>query len=235
MQSTLKESVPLHVAFIMDGNGRWAKRKGLPRTAGHRAGLNSAQRIIEAAPNLNVGTVTLFAFSSDNWKRPAEEVGKLMSLAKAYLNSETQHLVERGVRLTVLGRRDRLPLGLADDIVRAEKLTIAGRSLHLRIALDYSSRDAILHAASSLPAGTIPTRDQFTRLVSGSEDVREVDLLIRTGGEKRLSDFLLWEAAYAELWFTDKMWPDFRADDFRIAIDAFRQRDRRYGGLASVA
>jgi undecaprenyl diphosphate synthase len=234
MQSTFDRSDQLHVALIMDGNGRWATRKGLPRTLGHHAGLRSARHIIEVAPSLGVGTLTLFAFSSDNWRRPKKEVDVLMSLAKRYLTTEKQQLIDRGVLLTVVGRRDRLPLGLSDEINLVEKLTADGRSLHLRIALDYSSRDAIIRAATSWSAATLPTQEQFRHLVSGS-DVIDVDLVIRSGGEKRLSDFLLWESAYAELLFTDKMWPDFSADDFRVALAEFHRRDRRYGGLVNVA
>jgi undecaprenyl diphosphate synthase len=238
MQSTLDNRTRLHVAVIMDGNGRWAKRKGLARAAGHRAGLSSARRIVETAANLGVGTLTLFAFSSDNWRRPVEEVDTLMSLARAYLHLEKQHLAERGIRLSVIGRRDRLPSGLAEEIGAAEQSTAAGDGLHLRIALDYSSRDAILRAAATVHATAAPSLDQFAHLIAGSggtDGGANVDLLIRSGGEKRLSDFLLWESAYAELWFTDKMWPDFGPDDFRLALDAFHQRERRYGGLASVA
>jgi undecaprenyl diphosphate synthase len=196
--------------------------------------LRSARHIIEVAPSLGVGTLTLFAFSSDNWRRPKKEVDVLMSLAKRYLTTEKQQLIDRGVRLTVVGRRDRLPFGLSDEINLVEKLTADGRSLHLRIALDYSSRDAIIRAATSWSAATPPTQEQFRHLVSGS-DVIDVDLVIRSGGEKRLSDFLLWESAYAELLFTDKMWPDFSADDFRVALAEFHRRDRRYGGLVNVA
>jgi undecaprenyl diphosphate synthase len=161
-----------------------------------------------------------------------------MSLAKTYVRHERQRLVEKGVRLTVIGRRDRLPEGLADEIETTEKATAEGQSLHLRIALDYSSRDAILRAAAALACDALPSQDQFNRLVSTARDgdeVTEVDLLIRSGGEKRLSDFLLWESAYAELWFTDKMWPDFGPDDLRTALAEFYRRERRYGGLAKVA
>ncbi len=238
IQSTLNERKALHVALIMDGNGRWATRKGLPRTAGHRAGLKSARRIIEVAPALGVRTLTLFAFSSDNWRRPAEEVKLLMSLARTYLHQERQSLIERGVRLSVIGRRDRLPAGLVDEIETTERSTAKGCSLHLRIALDYSSRDAIIRAAAALAGDALPSQDQFGHLVSATAGIAEatdVDLMIRSGGEKRLSDFLLWESAYAELWFTDKMWPDFGPDDFRTALAEFHRRERRYGGLASVA
>ena len=228
MQSSLDHRPGLHAAIIMDGNGRWASARGLPRPAGHRAGIEAIRRTAEAAPGLGIGTLTLFAFASDNWKRPTEEVGALMRLLRAYLRTETGRLARSGTRLTVIGRRDRLPAGIADSIARAEAATASGATLHLRIAVDYSSRDAMLAAAKRLGEGA--TREAFGRLLhpDGSGDV---DLLIRTGGEKRLSDFLLWEAAYAELHFTERQWPDFGEGDLAEALADFRRRDRRYGGL----
>jgi undecaprenyl diphosphate synthase len=218
---------PLHVAIIMDGNGRWARRRGLPRGAGHRAGVDAIRRTLEAAPSAGIATLTLFAFSSDNWRRPAEEVGLLMGLLRRYLRRETKTLAVQGIRLEVIGRRDRLPDGLAQDITAAERFTAAGERLRLRIAVDYSSRDAILAAANS----AVQTREAFAARLgaSGSPDV---DLVIRTGGEKRLSDFLLWESAYAELHFTELMWPDFDAAALALALADFRRRDRRFGALA---
>ena len=181
----------------------------------------------EAAPALGIGTLTLYAFSSDNWRRPAEEVGGLMRLLRAYLRGETERLARSGTRLTVIGRRDRLPAGIPEAIARAEAATEAGDRLNLRIAVDYSSRDAILAAAARLgPEGL--SRDAMSEALCGPGDV---DLLIRTGGEKRLSDFLLWEAAYAELHFTERMWPDFEAADLAAAVADFAARDRRFGGL----
>ncbi|MBB5759482.1 undecaprenyl diphosphate synthase [Methylorubrum rhodinum] len=228
MQSSFeRRPQKLHAAIIMDGNGRWASARGLPRGAGHRAGVKTIQRVAEAAPDLGVGTLTLYAFSSDNWRRPADEVGGLMRLLRAYLRSETDRLARTGTRLTVIGRRDRLPDGIPQAIERAEAATAAGTRLTLRIAVDYSSRDAILSAAARLgPEG-------FSReAMSGAlGEAGDVDLLIRTGGEKRLSDFLLWEAAYAELHFTDRMWPDFGEADLAAAVSDFTARDRRFGGL----
>ena len=243
MQSTLPSS--LHIAVIMDGNGRWATRRGLPRHAGHRAGVAALRRVVEAAPALGIATLTVYAFSADNWRRPAAEVAGLMGLVRHYLGTEVARLVRSGVRLTVIGRRDRLPDGMADAIARAEAATAAadGRSLHLRIALDYSARDAIVRAASAVstaPAASAApaahdtgalTRDAFARLLGGGEACRDVDLLIRTSGERRLSDFLLWECAYAELYFTDRLWPDFGADDLKTALHDFQRRDRRFGAL----
>ncbi|MGN7127123.1 di-trans,poly-cis-decaprenylcistransferase [Methylorubrum thiocyanatum] len=229
MQSPLDRRSGLHAAIIMDGNGRWARARGLPRGAGHRAGVKAIQQVAEAAPALGIGTLTLYAFSSDNWRRPAEEVGGLMRLLRAYLRGETERLARSGTRLTVIGRRDRLPAGIPEAIARAEAATEAGDRLNLRIAVDYSSRDAILAAAARLgPEGL--SRDAMSEALCGPGDV---DLLIRTGGEKRLSDFLLWEAAYAELHFTERMWPDFGAADLAAAVADFAARDRRFGGLNS--
>jgi undecaprenyl diphosphate synthase len=234
MQSTLERS-DLHVAIIMDGNGRWAMARGRPRSTGHQAGVESVRRAVEAAPKLGVTTLTLFAFSSDNWRRPRAEVAVIMRLMRHYLRSEVARLVENDIRLTLIGRRDRLPDGLADAIAVAEQATTEGARLHLRIAVDYSSRDAILQAATMCPSGSEPTREEFSWLLTGQSPVRgrDVDLLIRTGGEQRLSDFLLWESAYAELYFTDRMWPDFTADDLATAVRAFRRRDRRFGAVES--
>jgi undecaprenyl diphosphate synthase len=229
MQSSLTSNSDLHVAIIMDGNGRWAARQGLPRSAGHHAGVESVRRVCEAAPALGIATLTLFAFSADNWRRPRAEVGTLMGLLRRYLQSEIARLRDSDVRLTVIGRRDRLPHRLADTIGRAEADTADGRQLHLRIAFDYSSRDAILSAAARLPRDREPTREDLTRLIAG--DAPDVDLLIRTSGEQRLSDFLLWECAYAELYFTERMWPDFGADDLAAAVNAFHRRERRFGAL----
>jgi undecaprenyl diphosphate synthase len=242
MQSTrdwkAKPKADFHVAMIMDGNGRWATRRGLPRIAGHRAGVETVRRIAEAAPGLGITKMTLFAFSADNWRRPRDEVGALMRLLQTYLAAEIERLVDSDIRLTVIGRRDRLPAQLVENIADAEAATIAGQGLRLRIALDYSAREAIIHAANMLGAAT-PSLGTFGRCVTQSSDdddsAPEVDLLIRTGGEKRLSDFLLWESAYAELWFTDRMWPEFSVDDLKDAIGEFRRRERRFGGLGDSA
>jgi undecaprenyl diphosphate synthase len=224
---------PLHVAIIMDGNGRWAARRSLPRTAGHRAGADAVRRAVEAAPALGITTLTLFAFSSDNWRRPRDEVGALMSLLRRYLQAELARLIDNDVRLTMIGRRDRLPDGLANAIADAERRSAAGTRLHLRIAIDYSARDAIASAAAAWRLERPPSREEFSRLLAGDAH-HDVDLLIRTSGEKRLSDFLLWEAAYAELCFLDVLWPDFGADDLRAALADFRRRERRFGGLGDT-
>jgi undecaprenyl diphosphate synthase len=233
MQSRLQPKLvsKLHVGIIMDGNGRWATRRGMSRLRGHEAGVDAIRRIVEAAPNHGIGTLTLYAFSSDNWRRPKAEVTGLMTLLRFYLANEVESLVKNGVRLNVIGRRDRLPDGIASAIARAEAATANGDALHLRIAVDYSARDAILNAAVKLAGSVAPTRETFSELVTGEAGLREVDLIIRTSGEKRLSDFLLWEGAYAELHFTERMWPEFDADDLAQALQAFNRRERRFGGL----
>jgi undecaprenyl diphosphate synthase len=235
MQSNLcskPDSPALHVAMIMDGNGRWASRRGLARVRGHQAGVESIRRVAEAAPEQGVGTLTLYAFSCDNWRRPPAEVTALMGLLRLYLDAETARLARSGTRLTVIGRRDRLPDGLAAGIARAETATAGGKTLHLRVAIDYSARDAILHAAAQAAGLGALTRDRFARLVTGEPEIRDVDLVVRTAGEQRLSDFLLWESAYAELYFTERMWPDFGAQDLAEALAWFRRRERRFGGLS---
>jgi undecaprenyl diphosphate synthase len=242
MQSTLDRQdrvcdPALHVAIIMDGNGRWAQRRGLPRVAGHREGIEAVRRTVEAAPDLGIGTLTLFAFSADNWRRPLPEVTTLMMLLRRYLRTELNRLVESGVRLRAIGRRDRLPEDLAADIATAEAASALGTRLDLNVAIDYSARDAIANAAATWLGDDSPARATFGRLLAfqGHGTGRDVDLLIRTGGEKRLSDFLLWECAYAELLFTDTRWPDFGAEHLRAAVAEFRTRERRFGGLLVAA
>jgi undecaprenyl diphosphate synthase len=219
----------LHAAIIMDGNGRWATARGLPRIAGHRAGAEALRRAVETAPDLGIGTLTVYAFSSDNWQRPTAEVSALMKMFHSYLRREQADCVKNGVRVSVIGRRDRLPRMLLPVIESTEKTTAAGKKLHLRIAVDYSSRSAILKAARKLKNDA--TRDDFAAALGGVD----VDLLIRTGGEKRLSDFLLWECAYAELVFTPVMWPDFKAADLGAAVAEFHSRERRFGAVPAAA
>jgi undecaprenyl diphosphate synthase len=221
----------LHVGIIMDGNGRWATRRRLSRLRGHEAGVEAIRRVVEAAPKHGIGTLTLYAFSSDNWRRPKAEVSALMALLRFYLANEVESLRKNGVRLTVIGRRDRLPAGIADAIGRAERATADGGVLHLRIAVDYSARDAILNAAAKAASSGELTRENFSRLVTGEPGLRDVDLVIRTSGEQRLSDFMLWESAYAELHFTPRMWPEFDSDDLAEALASFHGRERRFGGL----
>jgi undecaprenyl diphosphate synthase len=227
----------LHVGIIMDGNGRWAVQQGLARGAGHQAGAEAVRSIVEAASDAGVGILSLFAFSSDNWRRPAMEVAWLMRLFREYIRTETARCVANGVRLEVIGRRDRLGLSLLRAIEAAEVATSGGTRLRLRIAIDYSGRDAILRAAQCLKEGAV-SRESFGRLVAivdHGAPVPGLDLLIRTGGERRLSDFLLWEAAYAELYFSDLMWPEFGPNALLSAIQDFASRERRFGGLAAEA
>ena len=224
----------IHVGVIMDGNGRWAAARGMPRTAGHRAGVRTARQIVEAATRNGVGTLTLYAFSSDNWTRPTPEVSALMRLLGRSLILEGKRCVDNGVRLTIVGRRDRLPSSLVHAIQEAEALTANGRNLHLRVAIDYSARESIMQAATLADSEPM-TRERFARLLSQVNHdpfpIRDVDLLIRTGGEQRLSDFLLWECAYAELHFTRCMWPEFTEAEFISALGDFDGRERRFGGV----
>jgi len=231
-----KTGAGLHVAIIMDGNGRWATARGLPRIAGHRVGVAAVRQVVERAPDAGVGTLTVYAFSADNWRRPAREVQGVLSLIAAYLRIESERLQRNGVRLEAIGRRDRLPRFLLRAIEKAEWATRLGERLHLRVAVDYSSRDAIARAAAEAihngqdePFSLDELRSRLAaKLAEGGGDV---DLLIRTGGEKRISDFLLWESAYAELHFSERMWPEFGADDLDAAIAEFSRRERRFGGV----
>ena len=227
--------MPRHVAVIMDGNGRWATRRGLPRTAGHRAGARAVRRTLEAAPAMGIAALTLYAFSSDNWRRPAVEVAGLMRLLAQYLRSELAECVRNGVRLSVIGRRDRLPDSLVRLIEDAERRTRRGGRLTVRLAVDYSARQAIVTAARRLDkrGGAVEFRDELLRGIHSVGDVPAVDLLLRTGGERRLSDFLLWESAYAELFFTDCLWPDFGEVELQQAVVEFMGRERRFGRVPS--
>ena len=230
----------LHVAIIMDGNGRWAQARSLPRSAGHTAGVRTARNIVESAVRAGIGTLTLYAFSSDNWARPRPEVVALMRLFRRSLLVESKRCVENGVRLSIVGRRDRLPASLRQTITQAEAMTAHGRNMHLRVAVDYSARDAILRAAAKAKDvnGSL-SRERFSQLLADVDHdpipVPDVDLLIRTGGEQRLSDFLLWECAYAELVFSPIMWPDFGEKDLDRAILEFEGRERRFGRVPEQA
>jgi undecaprenyl diphosphate synthase len=223
----------IHVAIVSDGNGRWASTKGWPRSAGRRAGAESAREIIAAAPSMGIHTLTLFALSAANWQRPAAEVAGVLRLLHEYLLTETSHCLEQGIRLSVIGRRDRLPVNLRQVIGDAEAATASGTRLDLRLAIDYSSREAIFAAACRFYKVTELSPESLGKLLAefhrgGSTDV---DLLIRTGGEQRLSDFLLWECAFAELVFVQKRWPDFNASDLQVAVDEFYRRERTRGAL----
>ena len=237
-QSTPAQS-GIHVAIIMDGNGRWANARGRPRTAGHIAGARVVRRIVEAAPDSGIGMLTLYAFSADNWARPSREVALLMRLFRRYLVAETDRCVTNDVRMRIIGRRDRIPAELLRSIRVAEDATRHGKRLDLRIAVDYSARDALVRAAKQLSGTGNITREDLSRAMSDVDhwdgESRDVDLLIRTGGEQRLSDFLLWECAYAELYFTDRRWPDFSAADLQTAVNEFHSRERRFGTVPAAA
>ncbi len=231
----------LHVAIIMDGNGRWANDRGLPRTAGHIAGVNAVRTVVETAARRNIGTLTLYTFSSGNWNRPRSEVSAIMQLLVNRLPAESRRLAQEGIRLSVVGRRDRLADNVLRAIKDAEAVTRAGTSMHLCLAVDYSARYALARAARHLADqhhanGVGESRaDTFQRAIAGAYQVDtvvpDVDLLIRTGGEQRLSDFLLWECAYAELYFTPCQWPDFDDTALDEALTAFCGRQRRFGGV----
>jgi undecaprenyl diphosphate synthase len=229
----------LHVAILLDGNGRWAASRGLPRSEGHRAGVEAVRRVVRAAPPLGIGTLTLYAFSSNNWERPASEVMSLLGLLQEFLLAEASSCAKEGVRIRIIGRRDRIPPALVNAIQVAERATASARKLELRIALDYSSRDAILRAACWMLSSLEVSEREFARrlgeVTNADGPAADVDLLIRTGGERRLSDFMLWECAYAELFFTPRMWPEFESKDLMEAVDDFLARERRFGRLPEAA
>ena len=228
----------MHIAIIMDGNGRWAAKRRLNRQAGHRAGVKAAEAVVRAAARQGVNTLTLYAFSSDNWQRPRAEVDALFGLLRRYLLTETDRCLEESIRLNVIGRRDRLSPTLRAQIERSEQLTAACSRMHLRVAIDYSSRHSIMQAGRGLHALSPVEREEYLRrlaAVDHSDPVApEVDLLIRTGGEQRLSDFLLWECAYAELLFLDCPWPDFDETQFARALEEYSHRQRRFGRIPAT-
>jgi undecaprenyl diphosphate synthase len=219
----------------MDGNGRWAQGRGRQRVEGHLAGAEAVRRTVKAAPALGIGTLTLYAFSTENWKRPRHEVNALMQLFRRHLVSETPQCIEKGIRLKVVGRRDRLDPALVSAIEASEKATEVCSRLRLRIAVDYSAQDAILRAVARVRANRPLHREDLAQAIAEvTHDVPgmpEVDLLIRTGAELRLSDLLGWDSGYAELVFSKKMWPDFDAEDLRSAVEDFWGRERRFGAL----
>ncbi|MEO8129646.1 MAG: di-trans,poly-cis-decaprenylcistransferase [Bryobacteraceae bacterium] len=219
-----------HVAVIMDGNGRWAADRGLPRIAGHRRGADAVRRTVEAAPGCGITMLTLYAFSSDNWRRPEEEINAIMRLFRTYLDQEVERCIANGVKLSVMGRRDRLPRAVTAAIAAAEAATRNCEALHLRLAVDYSSRDEMIRAARACAASEDWSRERWSAEVG-----QDVDLLIRTSGEQRLSDFLLWECAYAEMLFLQRRWPDFGARDLEEAVGWFHSRNRRFGAVSGSA
>ncbi|CAO3353543.1 isoprenyl transferase [Azospirillum sp. A26] len=233
-------TAPGHVAIIMDGNGRWAKARGLPRTAGHKKGVDAVRRTVEAARELGIGTLTIFSFSSENWRRPEEEISDLMGLLRFYLRSEVAELHRGGVRLRVIGDRTRLSEDINRLIDNAEALTRDNRTMTLVVALSYGSRLEIVHAARRLAqevaAGRLSPDSIDEDALSArlyTADIPDPDLIIRTSGEKRISNFLLWQAAYAELVFVDTLWPDFTKRDLEAAIEEFHRRERRFGATTA--
>lgn len=240
MQDTeLYSNIPNHVAVIMDGNGRWATRRGLPRTAGHKQGAESARRIVQAAAELGIQYITLFGFSSENWSRPESEVKELMKLLRYYLRSETAELHKNGARLKVIGNRDELDADIVKLIENAEELTAENDKITLVIALNYGGRRDITQAAYKMAQkyvseGQMPDERDVERNFSGhlmTVGIPDPDLLIRTSGEQRVSNFLLWQCAYAEMIFTETLWPDFDKSDLEQALSEYAGRDRRYGAL----
>ena len=232
----------LHVAIIMDGNGRWARARGLPRTVGHRQGVEAARRVIRAAAEAGITHLTLFGFSSENWKRPRLEVQYLMGLLRSYLQRNVDELHDAGVRLSVIGERDALPADIVDLIAEAERRTRDNAGLHLTIALNYGGRADIVAAARRLAARVeagMLAAEAIDESAFGAHlstaGLPDPDLMIRTSGEQRVSNFLLWQLAYAEMSFVEKYWPDFTGEDLVAALAEFRRRDRRFGAIMSDA
>jgi undecaprenyl diphosphate synthase len=226
----------MHIAIIMDGNGRWASQRGLPRTAGHRAGAKAVDKIVEAAARRGIATLSLYAFSADNWRRPETEVSALFALLRRYLLTQTPRCLEQSIRINVIGRRDRLRPEVLRTIEHSERATAHCTGMHLRIAVDYSSQHSLLESCRRMAAERGTDRTRFVQHladVDHSIAAPDVDLLIRTGGEKRLSDFLLWECAYAELHFVECFWPDFDTAAFDQAIDEYAKRERRFGQISA--
>jgi undecaprenyl diphosphate synthase len=232
MPDSTSLTIPTHVAIIMDGNGRWAAARGLPRAVGHREGVKAVRRTVEAAMTQGVKFLTLFAFSSENWRRPEAEITDLTGLLRQYLRSELDELHEKGVRLRVIGERDRFGQNLSKDLAAAEAKTAANEKLTLVMALSYGGRADIVEAAKrAIAAGLTPaelSEQKFAELLA-TDGIPDPDLLIRTSGEERISNFLLWQTAYAELYFTDILWPDFGQDSFAAAVQEFARRERRFG------
>jgi undecaprenyl diphosphate synthase len=233
---------PQHVAIIMDGNGRWAKARGLPRAAGHERGVEALRRTVEAAPELGIRYLTVFSFSTENWRRPAAEVSALFGLLKAYVQRDLGRLKKEGVRIRVIGRREGLPADIADLVDRAERETEANSDFFLNIAFNYGGREEIIRAASKLADAVQQGKLSLDAIDEGvfegfldTIDIPDPDLLIRTSGEYRLSNFLLWQAAYSELVFTDVLWPDFDKTALQQAITDFQSRERRFGAVSSEA
>lgn len=225
--------IPEHVAIIMDGNGRWAKARGRPRAFGHRQGVESVREAVRTAGELGIKSLTLFSFSTENWSRPADEVGALFDLLRRFVNTDLDRLAGEGVRITVIGRRDELSDDLLEIINRAEERTARNTEFNLIIAFNYGGRDEILRAAKRAAQDgdlALMGEEEFAGYLDTAA-IPDPDLVIRTSGEVRLSNFLIWQAAYAELVFTDVLWPDFDSAAFKASIDEYARRDRRYGSV----
>ncbi|GMT47997.1 MAG: isoprenyl transferase [bacterium] len=229
-------NIPRHVGVIMDGNGRWAKLRGLPRVEGHRKGAERTKELIKAAQEVGIDVLTLYAFSLENWQRPDDEVTTLMELLQLYLTRELKDLIMEGIRFRVIGDREKLPAVIQGIITEIEERTSANKGLTLVIALSYGGRDEILRAVKkAITGGVRPdeiSEERFETLLDTS-GLPAVDLIIRTSGEKRLSNFLLWQGAYAEFYFTETLWPDFTREEFLCAIQDYQHRERRFGGIMS--
>ena len=228
-------SVPRHVAIIMDGNGRWAALRGWPRIKGHKAGVKAVEGILEAALAEGIGHLSLFAFSTENWKRPAPEVASLMALLRMYLRMFRSRFIAKGIRFHHIGAIEGMPMGIQQDLQELEGATAAHTGLVFHLALNYGSRLELVQAArrcmeDGLKPGDITEEILQARLWTG--EAPDVDLLIRTSGELRLSNFMLWQSAYAEFYVTETLWPDFDSQQLRDALEAYQQRERRFGGLA---
>lgn len=234
----LNKNLPKHVAIIMDGNGRWARKRHLPRQAGHVAGVNAVREIVRAATDIGLGALTLYAFSSENWKRPAMEVGALMGLFRLYFRNDMNEVCERGAKVRIIGNRTRVEPDILAMIEESERRTASNTGLNLTFAFDYGGQEEIAAAARELARaakeGRLDPETITPELVSSrlfTNGLPEPDLLIRTSGERRLSNFLLWQSAYAELLFVDTLWPDFGRKEFMDALEQFSQRERRFGAL----
>ncbi|MFN3214636.1 MAG: isoprenyl transferase [Henriciella sp.] len=237
-----KDGFPDHIAIIMDGNGRWANARGLPRAVGHERGVEALRRTVEAAQEIGLKTLTVFSFSTENWRRPVSEVNALFGLLKAYVKRDLKRLTEEGVKVRILGTREGLPEDILELVQRAERQTADNHAFNLCIAFNYGGREEVLRAAKAMAdaveSGTLSAGDIDETAFAGfldTQDLPDPDLLIRTSGEYRLSNFLIWQAAYAELVFMDVLWPDFGKQHLLEAVEIYRNRERRFGGLASGA
>ena len=233
-QETDNSTPPSHVGFIMDGNGRWAQKRGLARTAGHKEGLEVAKRIVKACADMGIKYVTLYTFSTENWKRAQEEVGYLMGLIRGHLRAEFQFYKDNGIKIEHIGDLSGLPKDVQNEIIKAKEDTAAFTGLTVVLAINYGGRDEIIRSVKKIIDSGIKSQNITEKLISDNFDVPElpdVDFLIRTGGEKRLSNFLLWHCAYAEFLFTDTLWPDYSTEELKNNINEFYKRTRRFGAV----